>query len=265
VRRLRLLRQQTAVSESEFEQAAAAELVAEARHLSSINAVSEKIAMISVQAAELALAEQRLRDATCPAPFDGIVQQRYVSEGAFVQVGDPLIDLVRVQVLRFRGNMPERTAQQLRIGQTIRVRIESLDEPRIATVSRISPGLDETSRSLVFEAVLDNADGKLRAGLFAEAEVELDNDATALAIPVSSIVRFAGVDKVWLVKVGESKEAIVRVGRERNEMIEILSGLSVGDQILLDGKLGSRAKVIELPSTKSLVPTSTEVKNEPES
>jgi RND family efflux transporter MFP subunit len=241
---------QNATSESEFEKASTAERVAESQYASSMNSVNEKIAEIRVRSAELSIARQRLEEAVVRAPFDGLVEHRYVAPGSFVQVGNPMVAVVRTDRLRFRASIPERYAQKLAAGQEVRVKVESVEVPRIVQVSRISPAVDEFSRALMFEANIDNADKQLRTGLFAEAEVVLDANAKAIVVPLSSLIEFAGVGKVWKVVHGEVQEQVVQTGQRREPSIEIVRGLSAGDLILRDGKLGRPGR-IEVPFTDS--------------
>ena len=248
VARVRQLQLNTrnAVTQEEYDQAVAAEGAAEARHAAAINAVKEKIALIHVRTSELNVAKQRLADTLIHAPFDGLVQQRQVAHGSFVQVGDPFVTLVRTGVVRFRGTVPERHAHRLALGQQVRLKIEGVAEPRIAQMTRISPSVEEASRSLAFEALVNNADGSLRTGLFAEAEVVVDPNAQALIVPRSALIEFAGTEKVWKLVGGQSKEQIVQTSRRTDQIVEITSGLAPGDEVLAKAALGRVAKVIPL-------------------
>src|SRR5581483_4445755 len=134
----------------------------------------EQIALLGVRRAELALAQQQQADATIRAPFQGVVQKRQVARGAYLHVGDPVLTLVRTDPLRFVGGVPEREALRIRMGEEVRVYLEGESKPLIAQVSRISAGLDPASRSLTFEADIPNPSGKLRAGVFAQADVVVD-------------------------------------------------------------------------------------------
>jgi RND family efflux transporter MFP subunit len=247
--RAKQLRSSNAGTEAEVEQAVAAEQVAAAKYASAINGVNEKIALIGVRAAELSLARQRLADAVIPAPFDGLVEERHVAPGAFVQVGMPIVTLVRADPLHFRGRMPERHSRRLRLGQEVRLQVEAVARPRVVKVTRISPTLDPLSRSLLFEARVDNADGRLWAGIFAEAEVIIDSDAETIAVPESALAEFAGVEKVWKVVAGFAQEQIVLTGERRDGRIEILEGLAPGDTILGDADLGRVARVDPIPAS----------------
>lgn len=241
--RVERLRLQRAVTEAEWEGVAALEKVAEAQLASALNAVNEKIALIRVRSAELAMSRQRLAEAVITAPFCGVVQQRHVAPGTYVQVGQAIVTLVRTNPLRFRGTLPERYARRLTIGMPVQVLIDSIGEPLRSKVNRISPSLDPASRALTFEADLDNSDGRLRAGLFAEARVELDEHRQALVVPEGAINEFAGMEKVWRVAGGQCSEHPVATGERRNGKVEILEGLTAGETILLEARAGRRAPV----------------------
>jgi RND family efflux transporter MFP subunit len=242
VRQLQSLARNT-VTQDEYDQAVAAEGAAEARYAAAMNAVREKIALISVRASELNVSRQHLADTILQAPFDGLIQERHVAHGSFLQMGDPIATLVRTHVLRYRGAMPERYAHRLAMGQEVHLKMEGIPEKRVAKITRISPTVEETSRSLVFEAQVDNRDGSLRTGLFAEGEVIVDPAAQSLIVPRAAILEFAGAEKVWKLVDSMAKEQIVQTGRHTDDVIEILGGLKTGDVILADALQGRMARV----------------------
>ncbi len=238
VERIRQLSNRDAVSIADLDLAESAERVASARYSSAQNGVREKIALIAVQSAARDLAHQRLTETIVRAPFKGAIESRLVAAGTYVQAGQSLMSISKTTVLRFRGSVPERFAQQLKVGQQLELAFDLSDQVRTVKISRISPSLDQVNRSLVFEANIDNPDGLLRSGLFAEGVIQIDAEAKAIVIPTSALVRFAGVDKVWKIVEGQLKEQVVGLGRQKAEWIEIRSGLSAGDQLLLEGKNG---------------------------
>lgn len=242
--RSRRLVDQAAISPGEFDVIEAAARVAEAGYAAAINAVEEKISIIGVRRVEWELARQRLRDATITAPFDGLVQGRLVAPGGFIAAGDAVVTLVRTDPIWFRGLVPERYASKLTTGLPIKVQIESVDEPVEALVSRISPSLDVASRSLAFEARIENNDRRFRSGIFAIADLVIDPRARTLAVPESAIAQFAGSEKVWKLFDGVAREAEISTGARHNGMAEVLEGLSAGDTILIDASIGRVARVI---------------------
>src|SRR5690606_29886431 len=114
---------QGAITRHELQRLHAAEKVARSRYDSAVNQVREKLALIKVRRAELAVARQQLAETVIRAPFDGYVLRRHAAAGAYLQVGQQAITLVRTDPLRFRGRVPERKAAQVRLGQEIHVRI----------------------------------------------------------------------------------------------------------------------------------------------
>jgi RND family efflux transporter MFP subunit len=244
---------QNAVSQGEYDLALAAERAAEARQAAALNSVREKIALIGIREAELAIARQRLADATIRAPINGYVRSRQVAPGTYVMVGQPIATIVRTDPLRFRGTVPERYAQALSVGQTIKLSVVANEEPFETTITRVSPALDAQSRALVFEANVPNPDQKLRAGVFGEAEVVIDSNAQALVIPQSALNQFAGVEKVWKLVDGVATEQEVLAGTRRDQEQEIVQGLSPGDQILLQANQGRVARVV--PTSRQAKPS----------
>jgi RND family efflux transporter MFP subunit len=241
--RRRTLRGKSVVTTEELQQYEALHRVAEARYESALNTVDEQIALLAVRRAELAVAKQSQADAVLKAPFEGVIKARHVAPGSYVNVGDPVATLVRTNPLRFRAGIPERSSTQLRVGQTVRVYVEGETTPVPCKIARVSPSLDLASRSLVIEADLENADSRFRTGLFAEAEIVVDADERTLAVPESSIVEFAGVEKVWVVRDEKAHGQRVRTGRRQGNLVEILEGLNANDQVLANGDEGREGPV----------------------
>ena len=250
VARLEKLHAQGAIVATDLEAAQSLERVADARYNSSLNSVREKMALVDVQSSVLQLAQQQLSDTVILAPLAGAVLSRAAAVGTYVQAGQPIAELAKISPLRFRGSVPERFAQQLRVGQKVHLTLAG--QTRQTEVARMSPALDPLNRSLVFEADVPNEDNSLRSGLFGQAEIVIDEQATAIAVPSSALVRFAGVDKVWQVADGEVSEAVVQVGREVDGLVEIIGGLTAGQHVLQVGASGRAGAYIgELPPKKS--------------
>lgn len=240
--RIRTLVLRDAISDSDLETAESAEKVASAKYASAQNGVREKIAIIGVQTALKNLAYQRLEETKVFAPMDSQVQSKLISVGTYVQPGQSLLSLLRVSKLRFRSSVPERYAHQIEVGQKVTMKFDLSGQTREAVVSRINAELDAMNRSLGFEVDVDNTDDSLKSGFFGEATIELDADAKSIAIPLASVQRFAGIDKVWKVVDGKVKEQVVLVGATRDSMVDIRSGVKEGDMLLKDatkGKVGT--------------------------
>lgn len=209
--------------------------VAETRYLTALQAIDEQVALLDKNANSRALAENALADATITAPFDGIVAVRNVAPGVFLQVGDPVVTLVRANPLRFHGGVPEKHSLRVAPGQEVLITIEGQTAPLVGKVSRISPMLNLASRSLPIEVDVPNPDLRLRAGLFAEAEIIVNPKAMALVVPRSAVFDFAGVEKVAVVEAGKAVLRRVVTGRTLGDRVVVLDGLRAGDQVALEG------------------------------
>jgi RND family efflux transporter MFP subunit len=192
-----------------------------------------KVATLEQRRAELEIARKNLSDVVITAPFDGAVQAREAAVGQYVAAGTPVITLVQSDPLRLRLEVPERDAVLLREGQTVRLRVDGDEQVYEGRLSRISPALDERTRTLRVEADVPRR-GALRAGIFARADVVVDADDPAVCVPPSAITSFAGIEKVILVEEGKAAESVVRTGRRSDECIEILEGLEPGATTVLD-------------------------------
>jgi len=233
-----------AITSAQFDALVAALRAAQARYNSALNAVREQIALIGVRRTELAIAQQQLTDARILAPFDGVVDERRIAPGEYVQVGQAVVTLIRSDRLRFTAGVPESRAGQVRLGQPVVLQVKGAPSPPPAVVSRVSPIVMQTSRSVRIEADVPNEAGKLRAGLFAEADVVVDAGAKVLTLPASAVAQFAGVQKVWQVVDNQARQATVRIGREEQGRVEILAGLSAGDQVVAVADQGRDGPVV---------------------
>lgn len=244
--RAKALELETAITAEAVQQRQSLTDVAAARYQSAIHGVAESVAMLGVRRAELGLARQALKDAEICAPFAGVIEQRYVAPGAYVQVGEPVVALVKVNPWRYRASVPEREAAAVRLGQRVTIRIEGQEQDLEAVIARISPSVETNNRSLTIEAVRPVAETagetasrvpepQLRRGLFAEADIYVDADAQTLAVPRAAVHEFAGVEKVWRVAEGQATELPVETGRQTEEYVEILGGVSAGELVVVEG------------------------------
>jgi RND family efflux transporter MFP subunit len=244
VKRAEQLLPTRAMTDAEYETFVAQLKTAEARYMSAVNAVREQISLIGVRRAELALSEQQLNEAVIVAPFDALVDAKRVSPGAYVQLGQAVASLVRIDRLRFTAGVPESRASRIEVGKPISIQVAGAEKPILVEVSRVSPTVVQSSRSVRIEADVPNPDLELQAGLFAQAEITIDADATALAVPATAVTQFAGVQKVWVVRNGQSEQATVHIGRHDDQRIEILDGVKPGDVILVNAADGHDGPVI---------------------
>ena len=233
------------LAKAELDQVDADYRVAEARLQEAFDEVRNRQAIVAERRAAVALARQQLADDTLRAPFDGAVRERQVSVGAYLDVGAAVVKIVRMHPLRLRLAVPERDAGSLRVEQRVRLREEGTGTPAEGTIVRLSPAVDEGTRTLMVEAEIPNQDGTLRPGAFATADIVVDPEQTAILVPASAIVTFAGVTKVVTVADGKAVEKRVQLGRKAGDRVEVTSGLAAGESVVAEpGSLSAGQAVV---------------------
>ena len=176
------------------------------------------------------------------SPFSGTVLERLVDEGEYVSAGTPLFriaDLSRVwvQIDAYETDLP-----YLHEGQEVLVKIEGLaGEPFTGRTAFIDPVLDETQRTARVRVEVDNRDGRLRPGMFAEALIETDQGEgpAPLVIPDSAPL-FTGRRSVVFVEVpGVSRPTyelrVVRLGSRAGPVYPVITGLNEGERVVVQG------------------------------
>ena len=171
------------------------------------------------------------------SPLDASVAARLVDAGNYVRPGTVLFRLVQDDPLKFRGEVPEREVPSLRAGQEVRVSVDAFPgETFTGQVARIGSAADPAARSLAFEALVPNADHRIRPGFFGHGEVVVGKDERALAVPRSALTSFAGVTKLFLIEDGVAHERPVVLGVELGDgWVEVAEGVSQGKQVATSG------------------------------
>jgi RND family efflux transporter MFP subunit len=235
------------VARAEYESADAAFKVAQGRYQDAVEEIRNRQALLAQRRTELSLARQALADTVVVAPFDGLVQERVASVGEYLGAAAPVVTVVRVNPLRFRGEVPEREAAAVRAGQNVRVTVEGDNGLYAGRIVRLSPTINQQNRVLVVEAEIANPGG-LRPGGFARAEIVTNSGDMAVTVPANAVVTFAGIEKVITVENGKAREKAITTGRRADAWTEILSGVNVGEAVILDpGNLqsGQPVNVVE--------------------
>ncbi|MBI4245863.1 MAG: efflux RND transporter periplasmic adaptor subunit [Candidatus Rokubacteria bacterium] len=239
---------QQLVARAQLDTAVANEQVAEARYQDAIEEVRNRQAVLAQRRTELELVRQALADTELTAPVDGMIRERRASVGEFLAAGVPVATLVKMHPLRLQLAIPERAAANVRVGQEVRVTVDG--DPGVYTgrVVRLSPSIQEQNRTLTVEAEVPNTAGALRPGAFARAEIVIAADQPAVFVPTTSIVVFAGIEKVLIVRAGKAEERRVVTGRREKDRVEITEGLRAGEPVVVEpGNLTGGQPVVVKP------------------
>jgi RND family efflux transporter MFP subunit len=231
-------------SRAELDRVESAFKVADSRYQDALEEVRNRQAVLLQRRSELAIAQQQLIETTLYTPFDGAVRERRASLGEYLNAGAPVATIVRLHPLRLRVETPEREAQGIKVGHSVRVLVEGDQQSYSGRVARLSPAFQEQSRTLIIEAEVDNQQGKLRPGSFAKAEIQTSMTSDVVMVPATAIVTFAGIQKVFSVKDNKAVEKTVVVGRRDGDWV-VVEGIDAGAPVVLSpGNLVSGQPVL---------------------
>lgn len=211
------------------------------KKLSSRQAYDDALALLEESRARQVLDQVLLAKMNIHAPFAGTVGLRNISEGAYVQVGSDLITLVKIDTLKLDFNIPERYLPQVKAGQTVHLGVDAYPAQQFSgTIYAINPTLDQSTRTVVLRARLDNAKRQLLPGMFARVNLRLSQRDNALLVPEQAIVPQGNQVYVFRMTDGKAEQVSVTLGLRLTGEVEILSGLQAGDQIITAGQLKIR-------------------------
>jgi RND family efflux transporter MFP subunit len=231
--RMAKLFQEQLIPQADFDAAEAAYGVADGRYQEAVEEARTRQAVLSQRRSELEIAKQQLADTFLKAPFDGAISERLASVGDYAAAGAPVAVLVRRHPLRLRLAVPEREAAGIQTGMTVQLNAEGDPATYNGRVARISPAITQDNRTLMVEAEVPNQDGRLRPGAFVQAHIVVQAADPAVLVPASSIVTFAGIEKVITVEAGKALEKRIRTGRRSGDQVEIVDGVKAGEPVVL--------------------------------
>jgi membrane fusion protein (multidrug efflux system) len=206
------------------------------------------IDQFSAQAAsaQQGLAAKSLSDSVIRAPFTGVIGERFVSVGQYVQTSTQVVSLFSTDPLRLSLTVPEGYLGSVKMGMPVRFRVPAFGEREFeAKVRFISPNVRVASRDLVVEAVAANEDGALKPGMFATAELLIGQRPVVVA-PLEAVRFDEGVARVFAVTDGQIVERVVQLGEKDAGKVALLQGASAGEALVVrpsaDVKDGARVE-----------------------
>ena len=209
-------------------------------------------ATLGVDQARAASARTSLSKMTLRAPFSGQIGLREVSVGEYVNAGQDLVTLVRLDPIEVDFSVPEGALPQLSRGQKISITVDGSPNDRFGgEVVAIDPSIDVDSRSVKLRAQIANPDGRLRPGQFAQLILQDDANAKGLLVPEQALMQAGEERFVYTVVDGVAKKAVVKTGARVPGKVQVVEGLKAGDVVITAGQakpmMHEGAKVMALP------------------
>lgn len=184
--------------------------------------------------AELALAEKSRGDSVLAAPFDGVIAERHARQGERVSVDAPVVTVVDLSRLELEAAVPAAQIARVKVGQPVTLRVEGYDEREFSgRIERISPATVAGTRSINVYAVIENRQGQLRGGMFAQGRLVWDEVDNALLIPATAVREEAGATVVYAIEAGAVRRKPVKVGEaDADGRVQVFAGLEPGASIV---------------------------------
>lgn len=218
--RNRSLLKQNVVSQSDVDQADA-----------ELRALQGQLSATRTQQAQ---AERNIARTRIAAPLSGRIERRFVNEGDWAGMGEPLLHLSNDELLRAQLPFPEQLSDLLRAGLKVSLYSPAAPELRVETsITELRPAVG-SSRSLVAMAEFANPGG-WRPGASVDAEVELYRYEDTSLVPDVSVVQRPIGTVVFVVEEGKARQQVVVTGRRFGDRIQIREGLETGWQVVVDG------------------------------
>jgi RND family efflux transporter MFP subunit len=229
--RAKMLFDKQLLSKSDFDQKSAQAEVARRQFDIARNGAMQQYQALLAARARVALAKKALADTVVKAPFAGVVGQRLVSVGDYVQRGTKVASVMRTNPLRVQLTVPEQYSTDVAVGRSVSFEVDaSPGQKFVGHVRYVSPALETNSRTLVVEAVVPNDSGALKPGSFASALIEQARSPGVL-ISTTAVRTVAGTSRVFVVSGDTVEERIVTVGQQVGDLVEITSGLKTGEKV----------------------------------
>lgn len=198
---------------------------------------------------EVAEAEWRLQKTTIRAPFAGRVTERHANQGQHVRPGDALFRVADFDPLVARIYLPEKDVLNLRVGRKVRIALAAAEELAFAgAIRQISPVVDTATGTVKVTVEAEQTPQQVRPGSFVTVNIVREQRNDAVLVPRESVIRELRSSHVFIRDGEQAVKREVTLGLEEGNLVEVLSGVEPGDEVIVAGqgglKAGAKIKVL---------------------
>ena len=215
---------------------------AEARYTSAVAQVDLSEAQLAQSEARLQELKINLANTNVVSPADGFIAKRNVDPGQWVSQQVPLVSVVDISSLRLVANVVEKDLRMVGTGDAALVDVDAFPGEKFkGRIARVSPIIDPATRTAPMEVEIPNPDFRLKPGMYARVDLEIDGKKNVLLVPKIALVDSEGQRGVF--QPSEDNRAIfkpVQVGIEDSERAEIVGGLQEGETVVSVGAAALR-------------------------
>ncbi|TXH21089.1 MAG: efflux RND transporter periplasmic adaptor subunit [Chitinophagaceae bacterium] len=176
-------------------------------------------------------------DVTIKTSVAGIVNARKIEPGSYVNTGNAAFDIVNISSLKLRVNVDEKNVAALKVGQNVKINVSVFPENNYTgKIVFIAPKSDG-SLNFPVEIEIVNTGNQLKAGMYGTATFGYGQSANAMVVPRTAFVGSVSDNLIFVAKGGKAVQTKVQSGRNFGDFVEVLSGLTTGDQVITSGQV----------------------------
>jgi len=199
--------------------------------------------------AQIDNAKENLQDHEVKSPMSGIVAQRNIEVGELVGT-QPAFTIVQLDKVVLEINVPEDVISNITLGQEIAVEVKAVgDKAFVGKVVEVSPSADKRTFTYPIKIEIDNSNGLLKDGMYAEADIVIDKNEGALLINRNAILLDDTQKYIFVVEDQKAKRVDIEAGVDNGTQLEVINGLTEGQEIIVKGQDylndGDKIQVIE--------------------
>ena len=247
LKRAQELQEKNFIARQQLDEARMKYNVAKANYDLALNSIRQKtwendIALAEAQVnqakATLEFNKAQLANLIILSPMNGGITKRYVDPGTMVKDTTPILTLMDFTEMKMVVNVIEREFIYLQKGQPVKITVTAFPD-RVFTgrIEVITPALELQSRTAEIQISIPNPGFVLKPGMFGRAEVILRSNPQAVLVPIQSLFTEVDKDFVFVLKENKTFRRAVRKGVVRDTVVEILQGVSPGEQVVTVGHL----------------------------
>ncbi|ESP63061.1 HlyD family secretion protein [Smithella sp. ME-1] len=187
--------------------------------------------------ATLDTSRERLFRTKIYSPLNGMVKEKRVSAGDFVRTGSPLFQLIKVDLLKLNFTISEKDIGSLKTGQEVVFTVDSFPDKKFkGKVNLLYPNVEERTRTLRAEAIVNNLNLLLKPGLFARITIYTGAPRDVVVAPLTSLMYDNSNITLFVVEGNVAHARTVKTGNKYGEDIEIIEGLKEKEQVVVIGQ-----------------------------
>jgi len=196
--------------------------------------------MLGIVEAQIELVKTQISKTEIIAPFAGKIGLRQVSPGGYVSSATLVARMQQTDPVKIDFAVPEKYLPKIKRGSAIRFRIEGTDSTFSGKIYAVEPKIDPVTRNVSLRALCSNPREILTPGAFAKIEIVLDDITGALVVPSEAIIPQLTGEKVFVADKGKARSRLVKTGIRTEREVQVLSGLSPNDTVIISGILQLR-------------------------